>query len=129
VSDIEGSVRRMPTNPFVNIRSNLEEKKSSKKVATSHRRVVPNDCVSFDISSKLHPNRHYANNKIRTTKYTLISFIPKNLFEQFHRFANLYFLGIQLLNWVPGINQFILNYLVHTLILFSFLSVIPKLFK
>ena len=41
-----------------------------------------------------------------TTKYTLFTFLPKNLFEQFHRFANLYFLFIVLLNWVPSINAF-----------------------
>lgn len=41
-----------------------------------------------------------------TTKYTLLTFLPKNLFEQFHRFANLYFLFIVLLNWVPSINAF-----------------------
>ncbi|EEC05351.1 phospholipid-transporting ATPase, putative, partial [Ixodes scapularis] len=48
----------------------------------------------------------YAGNAVQTTKYTLLSFIPRNLFEQFHRFANLYFLGIVLLNWVPQINAF-----------------------
>jgi phospholipid-translocating ATPase len=48
-----------------------------------------------------HPNSAYLTNRIRTTKYTLLSFIPRNLFEQFHRFANLYFLFIVLLNWVP----------------------------
>ena len=28
------------------------------------------------------------------------------MFEQFHRFANLYFLFIVLLNWVPAVNAF-----------------------
>uniref|UniRef100_A0A8C5GCC2 Phospholipid-transporting ATPase n=1 Tax=Gouania willdenowi TaxID=441366 RepID=A0A8C5GCC2_GOUWI len=53
-----------------------------------------------------HPNPHYANNKIKTTKYTLLSFLPKNLFEQFHRFANVYFVFIALLNFVPVVNAF-----------------------
>ncbi|GAB6021543.1 hypothetical protein CHUAL_004143 [Chamberlinius hualienensis] len=61
------------------------------------------DQVSTSVTS---PNRGYAGNCIRTTKYTLLSFLPKNLFEQFHRFANLYFLFIVLLNWVPQINAF-----------------------
>lgn len=34
----------------------------------------------------------YVNNYIRTSKYTLLSFVPQNLFEQFQRVANLYFL-------------------------------------
>ena len=52
------------------------------------------------------PNSQYLNNRIRTTKYTILSFLPRNLFEQFHRFANLYFLFIVLLNWVPAVNAF-----------------------
>uniref|UniRef100_A0A8C2YER3 Phospholipid-transporting ATPase n=1 Tax=Coturnix japonica TaxID=93934 RepID=A0A8C2YER3_COTJA len=48
----------------------------------------------------------YMNNKIRTTKYTLLNFIPRNLFEQFHRVANLYFLFLVVLNWVPLVEAF-----------------------
>uniref|UniRef100_A0A8C0HJM4 ATPase phospholipid transporting 10D (putative) n=1 Tax=Chelonoidis abingdonii TaxID=106734 RepID=A0A8C0HJM4_CHEAB len=44
--------------------------------------------------------------KIRTTKYTLFNFIPRNLFEQFHRAANLYFLFLVFLNWVPLVEAF-----------------------
>jgi phospholipid-translocating ATPase len=39
-----------------------------------------------------HPLKHYQRNKVRTAKYTPISFIPKNLFFQFHNIANGYFL-------------------------------------
>ena len=45
-------------------------------------------------------------NSIRTTKYTILTFLPKNLFEQFHRFANWYFLFIIILNFVPQIQAF-----------------------
>lgn len=34
----------------------------------------------------------YPNNYISTTKYNVVSFLPKALFEQFRRVANLYFL-------------------------------------
>lgn len=44
-----------------------------------------------------HPKAHYARNKIRTAKYTPISFIPKNLWFQFHNIANVYFLFIIIL--------------------------------
>ncbi|KAI1887335.1 hypothetical protein AGOR_G00189250 [Albula goreensis] len=51
-------------------------------------------------------SKGYQGNCIRTTKYTLISFIPMNLFEQFHRAANLYFLFLVVLNWVPVVEAF-----------------------
>jgi hypothetical protein len=70
------------------------------------RRVIPNHTVAPDISKDQHPNGNYPSNRITTTKYTMISFLPKNLFEQFHRFANLYFISIVLLNWIPAINAF-----------------------
>ncbi|RKP26375.1 hypothetical protein SYNPS1DRAFT_14278 [Syncephalis pseudoplumigaleata] len=38
------------------------------------------------------PDRQYPTNYIRTTKYTLWSFVPVNLFFQFRRFYNIYFL-------------------------------------
>ena len=43
---------------------------------------------------------------IRTTKYTILTFLPKNLFEQFHRVANVYFVIIVILNWIPQISAF-----------------------
>ena len=45
-------------------------------------------------------------NAVHTTKYTILTFIPKNLWEQFHRFANIYFLFIALLNFVPEVEAF-----------------------
>ncbi|KAF5890867.1 putative phospholipid-transporting ATPase VD isoform X1, partial [Clarias magur] len=51
-------------------------------------------------------SKGYQGNNIRTTKYTLLSFIPMNLFQQFHRAANLYFLFLVLLNWVPVVEAF-----------------------
>ena len=71
-----------------------------------YRTVVPNHLVPLQTSRKAHPNGHYPDNRIRTTKYTFLSFLPKNLLEQFHRVANLYFICIVLLNWVPAISAF-----------------------
>ena len=70
------------------------------------RTVVPNHVVPPGVKAKHHPNQAYSDNAIRTSKYTPLSFIPKNLLEQFHRFANLYFLFIVLLNWIPAISAF-----------------------
>lgn len=40
---------------------------------------------------------HYYSNLVRTSKYTLLNFVPKSLFEQFRRIANFYFLVISML--------------------------------
>ena len=44
-----------------------------------------------------HPLQHFGRNKIRTSRYTPLSFIPKNLWYQFHNIANVYFLFIIIL--------------------------------
>lgn len=43
------------------------------------------------------PITFYARNKIRTAKYTPLSFIPKNLWFQFHNVANIFFLFLVIL--------------------------------
>lgn len=43
----------------------------------------------------------YPNNKISTTKYNIVTFLPKALFEQFRRVANIYFLIAALLSLTP----------------------------
>lgn len=48
----------------------------------------------------------YKSNKIRTTKYSFLSFLPKNLFEQLHRLANVYFIFLAALNFVPVVEAF-----------------------
>jgi len=45
-------------------------------------------------------------NKVVTTKYNCVTFLPKNLFEQFSKMANLYFLFMTLLQLVPGLQDF-----------------------
>lgn len=80
----------------------------SNKSGPRFRTVVPNHVVGPDIpvKNKSHPNRDYRSNRIKTTKYSLLTFFPKNLFEQFHRFANLYFILVVALNWVPQVQAF-----------------------
>lgn len=43
------------------------------------------------------PTQQYPRNKIRTAKYTPLSFIPKNLWFQFHNIANIFFLFLVIL--------------------------------
>jgi len=48
---------------------------------------------------------NYANNYIKTSKYTLLTFLPFNLFEQFQRAANFYFLCLLILQLIPPISS------------------------
>lgn len=43
-------------------------------------------------------------NKITTTKYSPLTFIPKNLYEQFRRMTNVYFLIIVIITLIPAIS-------------------------
>lgn len=49
-------------------------------------------------------DRRFTINAIRTTKYTWLTFLPKNLFEQFSKMANVYFLFIMVLQIIPPIS-------------------------
>ncbi|KAM9320687.1 phospholipid-transporting ATPase VA [Gastrophryne carolinensis] len=85
----------------------VRRKKRRKSKESKARSVRSN--LLYEGSGKAaaeNPNRHYAGNSIKTTKYTALSFLPKNLFEQFHRLANVYFVFIALLNFVPAVNAF-----------------------
>ncbi|KAI9100575.1 hypothetical protein DFS34DRAFT_578556, partial [Phlyctochytrium arcticum] len=56
------------------------------------------------------PKQQFTLNAIATSKYTVVNFLPKNLFEQFKRIANLYFLGLTILQFFPAystINPFV----------------------
>ncbi|KAH8038726.1 hypothetical protein HPB51_002870 [Rhipicephalus microplus] len=48
---------------------------------------------------------NYANNYIKTSKYSLLTFLPRNLFEQFQRLANFYFLCLLVLQMIPQISS------------------------
>ncbi|XP_066491522.1 probable phospholipid-transporting ATPase IM [Tiliqua scincoides] len=47
----------------------------------------------------------YANNRIRTSKYNILTFLPINLFEQFQRVANAYFFFLLILQLIPDISS------------------------
>lgn len=44
---------------------------------------------------------HYRGNYVSTTKYNAINFVPKQLFEQFRRVANIYFLIVSCVSFSP----------------------------
>ncbi|KAK3604439.1 hypothetical protein CHS0354_013839 [Potamilus streckersoni] len=65
-----------------------------------------------EIERRIKANNHeynaqfeYADNYICTSKYNIATFIPKNLFEQFQRIANAYFLCLLILQLIPQISS------------------------
>ncbi|KAF2356558.1 P-type ATPase subfamily IV [Trinorchestia longiramus] len=64
----------------------------------TERRIRPNN-PAFNAQFR------YAKNYIKTSKYTLINFVPYNLFEQFQRLANFYFLCLLVLQLIPVISS------------------------
>ena len=80
----------------------IRKKFSSSKKRPTTRTIVPNHIIPADVPRDKHPNGKFVKNDVKTTKYTWWNFLPKNLFEQFKRFANIYFAGVVLLNWQVG---------------------------
>ena len=65
-----------------------------------------NNFYNFFINDNEHNKEKYnfKNNKIDTTKYSILTFIPKGLFYQFMRLANVYFLFTAILQCIPQIS-------------------------
>lgn len=64
----------------------------------SARRVFFNIPLPDDAKDEAgQPLADFGRNKIRTAKYTPLSFVPKNLWFQFHTIANIYFLFVIIL--------------------------------
>ncbi|CAO1620923.1 unnamed protein product [Jaminaea pallidilutea] len=55
----------------------------------------------FDHKSRPHKSVTYATNQVLTAKYTVYNFLPKNLFEQFRRVANVFFAVLVVLQFFP----------------------------
>eukprot|EP01065_Artemidia_motanka_P012445 TRINITY_DN1683_c4_g1_i1.p1 TRINITY_DN1683_c4_g1~~TRINITY_DN1683_c4_g1_i1.p1 ORF type:complete len:1261 (+),score=508.77 TRINITY_DN1683_c4_g1_i1:92-3874(+) len=57
-----------------------------------------------DVYSDKSKNKTFVSNFVKTSKYTLLSFPFKNLWSQFHRVANQYFLFNMIISLVPGVS-------------------------
>uniref|UniRef100_A0A8B9WX60 Phospholipid-transporting ATPase n=1 Tax=Bos mutus grunniens TaxID=30521 RepID=A0A8B9WX60_BOSMU len=55
--------------------------------------------------STLQVNRWSSDNSVKTSKYNALNFLPMNLFEQFQRLANAYFLFLLFLQLIPQISS------------------------
>ena len=84
----------VPPSPTTTMKAPAEEEESK----TERRRIYFNMRLppeeTHDDGTPLH---WYPRNKIRTAKYTPLTFVPKNLYFQFHNVANMYFLFIVIL--------------------------------
>ncbi|KAH7515836.1 hypothetical protein FEM48_Zijuj10G0068500 [Ziziphus jujuba var. spinosa] len=82
--------------------------------APGHRTIYCNDrdanlpvrfkrdsAIGMIVEKKLNSSSGPLGNSISTTKYNFFTFLPKGLFEQFRRVANLYFLTISILSTTP----------------------------
>ncbi|KAH8497567.1 hypothetical protein H0E87_020018 [Populus deltoides] len=80
----------------------------SEMFSASQKEISDEDArlVYLDDPAKSDERFEFAGNSIRTSKYSIISFIPRNLFEQFHRVAYIYFLIIAVLNQLPQLAVF-----------------------
>jgi len=78
--------------------SNLFSCFRKKKHVEQQRELVAND-AEYNFQFK------YSVNKIKTSKYTWYNFLLKNLFEQFHRRVNLYFVALTILQFIPEISS------------------------
>ncbi|GMH13264.1 hypothetical protein Nepgr_015105 [Nepenthes gracilis] len=80
----------------------------SEGFGTSQKEINDEDARLIYINDPAKTNAKYefSNNSIRTSKYSVISFLPRNLFEQFHRVAYIYFLLIAILNQLPQLAVF-----------------------
>lgn len=89
-------------SPLARIRDALEAQRAREK---DLRSLVSN--LPYEGQGKWkQPNRYFTSNGIKTTKYTVLFFLPMNLFEQFHRLANVYFVGLAILNFIPVVQAF-----------------------
>ncbi|XP_040565458.1 phospholipid-transporting ATPase IB isoform X2 [Lepeophtheirus salmonis] len=72
----------------------------------SNRSYPLNDSRSIQINQSGVPPEpsKYMRNHISTAKYSLFSFLPKFLFEQFRRYANIFFLMIGIMQQIPNVS-------------------------
>ncbi|KAK6271259.1 hypothetical protein POUND7_008357 [Theobroma cacao] len=76
--------------------------------ALSQKEINDEDARLVHINDPVKTNERFefAGNSIRTAKYSILTFVPRNLFEQFHRVAYIYFLVIAVLNQLPQLAVF-----------------------
>ncbi|MBA0749858.1 hypothetical protein Gogos_003736 [Gossypium gossypioides] len=77
-------------------------------ISMSQKEINDEDARLVHINDPVQTNERFefSGNSIRTGKYSILTFLPRNLFEQFHRVAYIYFLLIAVLNQLPQLAVF-----------------------
>ncbi|KAI0053249.1 calcium transporting ATPase [Auriscalpium vulgare] len=94
-----GMGQSKPPPPQPRASQKLKRKKwkwpwQKEKVLTGERVIALNNSAANDFLS----------NYVSTTKYNIASFVPKFLFEQFSKYANLFFLFTACIQQIPGVS-------------------------
>ena len=91
----------------------ISPKKKSENSKNKQQNKLQNSIIEFNPQIYKfyinNPNKNflelkYKDNTINTTKYNIITFLPKSLLLQFMRFANVYFLIIAIIQCIPIIS-------------------------
>uniref|UniRef100_A0A0D9VTJ6 Phospholipid-transporting ATPase n=1 Tax=Leersia perrieri TaxID=77586 RepID=A0A0D9VTJ6_9ORYZ len=102
------SFRRAGSRPVPGV-ARLPTRRSASERAGSQRDLRDEDARFVYINDAARTNAppaRFPDNSVRTTKYSVLTFIPRNLYEQFHRVAYVYFLILAALNQVPQLGVF-----------------------
>ncbi|KAI8025640.1 Phospholipid-transporting ATPase 1 [Camellia lanceoleosa] len=80
----------------------------SEALSVSQKEINDEDArlIYINDPGKTNERLEFAGNSVRTSKYSALTFLPRNLFEQFHRVAYIYFLVIAVLNQLPQLAVF-----------------------
>ena len=88
-----------------NKRNSIKENKmkEDEEINSNNKRI--NEYYEFNINNnKLNEKYEYNNNFITTTKYNILTFVPKSFLLQFTRLPNVYFLIIAIIQSIPLIS-------------------------
>ncbi|KAJ3321129.1 hypothetical protein HDV06_004582 [Boothiomyces sp. JEL0866] len=97
----EGPIKFQPTFKFDVEQVDTYNKKKQRVPSWTDRILFKHREYIYVNTPLDKPALQFRPNKVQTSKYTLVSFLPKNIFEQFHGLANFYFLGLVILQALP----------------------------
>ncbi|KAK0496771.1 phospholipid-translocating ATPase [Armillaria luteobubalina] len=83
---------------------NIETLFVKKRSPGPRRTVYINETLPedyYDKKGRIKKEHVFTSNQVITSKYNVVTFLPRNLLEQFRRVANVFFLGIAILQFFP----------------------------